>query len=225
MAETVAGINLIGDATYDRELMVDANLKTMVRAMIRNARVVKETQSQFTDGSIWAEVTLGMLLFGENGLIQPSMQWQASQTAQPTPAPAPVHTNAAPAPVEDTIYTGLIIDAIGMGANPAMLPKIMAENGRVIFGTGKIDRNYVIKYGLMGYQRDLTNAKRLDRVGGNPLVVSPVSISGKNRADFVVSQADADRILAASSRAGFSQPVPGGGYLELIRQGHPLPCR
>jgi hypothetical protein len=200
LAETVAGINLIGDASYDRELMVDANLKTMVRAMIRNARVVDESQSQFTDGSIWAEVTLGMMLYGENGLITPSMDWYGRKPVTPTPAPAATVPSA---PTDNTVYTGLIIDATGMDANPAMLPKIVAQSGQVLFGTGKIDRDYVIKHGLMGYQRSLDKAKGLDRVGGNPLVVSPLSISGSNRTDYIVSQADADRIRAAASRQDF----------------------
>ena len=38
LAETVGGLNLYGDATYDRELMRDANLRTVVRSMIRGAR-------------------------------------------------------------------------------------------------------------------------------------------------------------------------------------------
>lgn len=203
LAETVAGVNLIGDATYDRELMVDANLKTMVRAMIRNARVVDENQSQFTDGSIWAEVTLGMMLYGENGLIRPSMDWYGRRPVTPAPLPVPTSTVVTASPADKTVYTGLIIDATGMGANPAMLPKIVSESGQVIFGTGEIDRNYVVKHGLMGYQRSLEKAKVLDRVGGNPLVVSPLSIRGSNHTDFVVSQSDADRIRMAASRQNF----------------------
>jgi hypothetical protein len=201
MAETVAGVNLIGDASYDRELMVDANLKTMVRAMIRDARVVDETQSQFPDGSVWAEVTLGLMLYGEGGLIRPTMDWQSRRPVAPTPASAP--EPVAPAPANQPIYTGLIIDATGLDARPAMLPKIVSPGGQVIFGTGRIDRDYVIKHGLMGYQRSLENAKGLDRVGKNPLVVVPSSVSGGNRADFVVSQADADRIRAAAAQNNF----------------------
>jgi hypothetical protein len=203
LAETVAGVNLIGDATYDRELMVDANLKTMVRAMIRNARVVEENQSQFTDGSIWAEVTLGMMLYGENGLIRPSMDWYNRRPVTPAPVPPVTGSAATAAPSDNTVYTGLIIDASGMGANPAMLPKIVSETGQVLFGTGKIDRNYAIKHGLMGYERNLEKAKVLDRVGGNPLVVSPLSVQGRNHTDFLVSQQDAERIREAAARQDF----------------------
>jgi hypothetical protein len=204
MAETVAGVNLMGDATYDRELMVDANLKTMVRAMIRNARVVDESQSQFGDGSIWAEVTLGMMLYGENGLIGPSLDWYSRQRVTPTPMPVPTSSAAnQPSSTDNTVYTGLIIDATGMDANPAMLPKIFSQNGQVLFGTGKIDREYVVKHGLMGYQRSLEKAKSLNRVGNNPLIISPISIRGTNRSDFVVSPQDAERIRMAASQQNF----------------------
>ena len=204
MAETVAGVNLMGDATYDRELMVDANLKTMVRAMIRNARVVDESQSQFGDGSIWAEVTLGMMLYGEDGLIGPSLDWYGRKPVTSMPVSGAKAMAGAPSGAkDDTIYSGLIIDATGMNANPAMLPKVLSPSGQVLFGTGKIDREYVVKHGLMGYQRSLEKAKGMDRVGSNPLIIAPQSISGGNRTDFVVSQADADRIRAAASQNNF----------------------
>jgi len=201
LAETVNGLNLYSDATYDRELMVDANLRTVMRAMIRNARVVDEKQSQFADGSIWVEVTLGMKMFGEDGLIQPSIDWQQRQPVSTQPAPAPVPVK--PAPAGDVTYTGLIIDAGGLGASPAMLPKLKTEGGKVIYGTGEIDKDYVMRFGIMGYQNDLEAARKIDRVGGNPLVVKAAGVSGKNRTDFVLSIADAERVLKASAATNF----------------------
>jgi len=205
LAETINGLNLYGDATYDRELLRDSNLKTVLRAMIRGARVVNEKKSQFSDGSIWAEVTLGMKLFGEDGLIKPSVEWNDRQQVKISPAPEPksIETATAAPPAPAKAYTGLIVDAGGLGAVPAMLPKILAENGDVLYGTGEIDKNYILQFGLVGYQSSLSEAAKLDRVGANPLVVKAKTISGKNNADFVVTNKDAERIKTAVAGKDF----------------------
>jgi len=207
MAETVTGLNLYSNATYDRELMIDSNLKTVVSAMIRNARVVDERKSQFSDGSIWVEVVLGMKLFGEDGLIKPSVEWNRRRktTIKPAPEPKPVVSDTQVPSVADTgqVYTGLIIDAGGLGASPAMLPKVLSEGGEVIYGTRKIDKQYVLKLGLMGYQNNLAKARRLPRVGKNPLIVQAKRVSGKNKTDFVLSRMDTELIKMAVARKDF----------------------
>ncbi len=208
LAETVGGINLYADATYDRELMRDANLRTLVRAMVRGARVVDETKNQFSDGSVWAEVTLGMKLYGEDGLVKPSTEWKARRQPEPAPAEKPAPVEPEPVAPQGTSpstepYTGLVIDARGMGGSPAMLPKIVSAGGQVIYGTGEVDKDYVVRMGIMGYQASLDQARTSDRVGANPLVVQASGVAGKNRADFVVSDEDARRILDAAASNDF----------------------
>ena len=197
LAETVGGINLYGDATYDRELMLDSNLKIVVTGMIRGARVINAKKSRFSDGSIWVEVTLGMKLYGEDGLISPSADWQAHQTVEPISVKEPVSSEpTVPMESPKEKFTGLIIDATGFDARPAMFPKIITSGGRIIYGTGEIDKKFLIQWGLMGYQSVISSAKNLARVGKNPLVIKAIGISGKSKADFVISDKDASRILA-----------------------------
>lgn len=212
LAETVGGLNLYSDATYDRELMVDSNLKTVLKAIIRKARVVNEKKSQFSDGSIWVEVTLGMKLFGEDGLIHSSVDWNNRRQVNVTPAlqPAPIQPGSASAsfPIPAGGYTGLILVATGLNGSPAMLPRILSENGEVLYGTNKIDSKYIVKLGLMGYQNNLDKARTLDRVGKNPLVINAKNVSGKNKTDFVISQNDAANIKKA---------IAGNDFLKQCR--------
>lgn len=206
LAETVNGLNLYSDATYDRELMMDANLRTVMRAMIRGARVVDEERKQFSDGSIWVEVTLGLKLYGGDGLMSPSLDWQQRHPEKMKPAetPQPVQPVTASAP-EPTVekFTGLIVDATGLGASPAMLPKIVSQDGNILYGTGEIMRDYVVQMGLMGYQNSVAKARGQDRVGANPLVVKAVAVSGKSKCDYVVNSGDAALIQAAASATSF----------------------
>ena len=198
LAETVGGLNLYSDATYDRELMIDSNLRTVVRSLIRNARVVDETKSQFPDGSIWVEVALGMKLNGDNGLITPSVDWYSRRPVKTVPLAESSSAKSVSSSVSGQAdYSGRIIDATGLDAAPAMLPKILSEDVGIIYGTGEIDKNYVLKMGIMGYQGDLAKAKKLERTGKNPLIIRARAVSGKNKCDFVVSRADAARIRDA----------------------------
>lgn len=200
LAETVNGLNLYSDATYDRELMMDANLRTVMKAMIRGARVVNEEKSRFSDGSLWVEVTLGLKLYGKDGLLAPSLDWQRRhpEKMQPAEKPTPVQPVAAAA-APSRKYTGLIIDASGLGASPAMLPKIVSQNGHVLYGTGEIMRDYVVRMGLMGYQNSVARARAQERVGANPLVIKAVAVSGKNKCDYVISAADTALVQAAAT--------------------------
>ena len=205
MAETVSGINLYSDATYDRELMVDSNLRTMLRAMVRNAQVVKEEKSQFNDGSIWVEVTLGLKMFGQDGLAAPTLDWAQRNPVrlQPVPVPEPVLTAPAAAPALPIAYSGLVIDAGGLGASPAMLPRVLTVSGEVLYGTGTIDKGFIIQMGLMGYQDSLEKALTQKRVGSNPLVVKATQLAGRGQTDFVISDSDAKQVRAADAATGF----------------------
>ena len=211
LGETVFGLNLYSDATYDRQLMIDSNLKTALTAKIKNAFVVKEEKKQFNDGSLWVEVTLGMKMYSKYGLIEPSIESVKRHPVKLSPLPEPVtiqedqDISSAPAePVKmDGLYTGLIIDATGIGANPAMLPKVLSGNGSVLYGTGKIDKDYIVRYGLMGYQKTVADAKNKDRVGDNPLIIQAIKVKGKNKTDFIVSEKDAQRIKIAAAKTNF----------------------
>lgn len=207
LAETVGGLNLFGDSTYDRELMIDSNLRMVVQTRVKNARVLQVNRSQFSDGSIWVEVTLGMNLYGDNGLIRPSLDWQSRRPVKPLPAEEPLSlkpkaTPEAAAEAHEA-YTGLIIDASGLGAAPAMLPRVLTEDGEVLYGGGEVDKSYVVRQGIMGYQRSLAKARGLERVGSNALVVRAKAVSGQNRCDLVVSRADALKIRAAAAGRNF----------------------
>lgn len=207
LAETISGLRLTANAVYDRELMLDSNLRTEVNALVRGARVISEQENVFADGSIWVEVTLGLKMRGDNGLIGPAIGWRYRRGSQAPQAPQTPQTQqtqtvavapaASPPSAAQPPYTGLIIDAGGLGAGPAMLPKIISESGEILYGGADVSRDYVVKMGLIGYQDSSAKARRLKRVGKNPLVVRAKAVRGRYHADFVLSDADAAKVKAA----------------------------
>ncbi len=47
-----------------------------------------------------------------------------------------------------TLYTGVVIDARGLGVMPSMSPKIYDNTGNEVYGTMTVDPDYVIEKGI-----------------------------------------------------------------------------
>ena len=115
-----------------------------------------------------------------------------------TPAGGAPPSAATSAPASGST-TGLIIDARGIGTRPAMSPKIVDQNGGVVYGPSSFTRDYAIKFGVAGYSKDIETAKSDPRVVGNPLIVRGIGVQGSNGTDIVVANGDAATIRQAES--------------------------
>jgi hypothetical protein len=99
-------------------------------------------------------------------------------------------------------YTSLIIDATGLGLDRCMSPKIRRANGSEVWGTVKVDPDFVEEHGIVAYARTLDEAKKNDRCGANPLIIKATAIAGGAfHSDPVISDADAD-LLPAENKLG-----------------------
>ncbi|MDZ7262851.1 MAG: hypothetical protein ONB05_12200, partial [candidate division KSB1 bacterium] len=101
------------------------------------------------------------------------------------------------------VYTGLIINAKGLGLRPAMAPKVLDESGNEIYGSRYVDREWAVKIGMVGYDKDVNRARTNERVTNNPLIVNAIKVSGPNKADVVISSADAANIHSAAANMNF----------------------
>jgi hypothetical protein len=132
--------------------------------------------------------------------------------AEPEPAEEPaeeaVSAEQAPAQPEspvmpEQVVTGLVVDASGSGARPAMSPRIFDEQGNEVYGSALVSREYAIQQGMAGYARDLEQAKARPRVTDQPLVVKALSARGKGMSDLVISTADANRLRELTENQNF----------------------
>jgi hypothetical protein len=92
-------------------------------------------------------------------------------------------------------YTGLILDARGMAAKPAMSARITSEDGEEVFGPTYVSREFAVQKGMVYYTTNLDSVRQSTRVGRSPLLVRALRTWGTNRCNFVVSNADAASIL------------------------------
>ncbi len=219
LLETVKGMTLDSETTVRNFMTENDVIVTRVSGILRNFTVV-DTKYMST-GDI--EVTIEMPMSGalSDALLPQAMggtlgvagQVHVCPTCgQPWPAGKPVPqgmTLMTGAPVsgqtapQGGAYTGLIVDAKGMGLRPAMAPKILDESGQEVYGSKYVSRDWAVQIGMVGYDKDAMRARSNDRVTANPLVVKALRVAGENKADIVVANATAAMIRDAAASQNF----------------------
>ncbi|NWF55426.1 MAG: hypothetical protein HXY45_11605 [Syntrophaceae bacterium] len=102
-----------------------------------------------------------------------------------------------------TVYTGLIFDAQNLAFTPSASVKILDEDGREVYGSAYVSKEWVEKHGIVSYVKDLAQAKANQRVAGNPLVIKALKVAGPNNRDLVISNEDARRIRDLAKHLNF----------------------
>jgi hypothetical protein len=97
--------------------------------------------------------------------------------------------------------TGLVIDARSFSLNRAMAPRILDEEGNVLYPNPRHvpEMRVLQEQGMVSYVRDSANAPRS---GSEPLVVVALAVAGPARDDVVVSREAATAIRQANSHHG-----------------------
>jgi len=132
----------------------------------------------------------------------------AGQVPEKKPEPTKPETPAQEAPTiefKGGVATGLVIDGRGLGLRPALLPKILDNQGQEIYVGQIVTRTNAVEQGVAGYARDVSAAENNFRVTDNPAVLKGISASGSSRTDIVVGQADARMLRQLSSKGDFLQ--------------------
>lgn len=188
-------------------------LRAAVSGFLRGATVIDERKI-YIEGQEAVQVTVAVPLYGQRGLGAALLK-QPPAFATPPVEPEPrlprleiTRPNRAigeNAPTVEGTYTGLIIDARGLGVQPAMAPRILKADGTVLYGEGKYDPDQLLQQGLAAYYKDLDAARADARAGSNPLILKPIGVYRRAVAttDVVLSDLDATKLLAENARTKF----------------------
>jgi len=101
------------------------------------------------------------------------------------------------------VVTGLIIDAQDLSFTPSAAPKVVDEDGREVYGSAYVDKEWVEKQGIVGYAKSPSDARANSRVSGNPLLVKAIRVGGANNRDLILSNEDARKIRELSKNLNF----------------------
>lgn len=195
----VRGVAIDSQTTVQAAMVVDSLTEGRVAGVIRGAQIV--STRDLGGGAV--EVTVAVPATGEfAALMIPKAAGPAPRPSGPVAVAPPAPVPGAPRP-GTAIYTGLVIDARGLGVKPAMAPKILSEGGQEIYGFSVVDRNWVIQQGMAGYSKDLQAAQAHERVTDRPLTIKAMTVSGTNKTDIVIANADAQLLLGSGSHLAF----------------------
>lgn len=90
-------------------------------------------------------------------------------------------------------YSGLIVDATGVGAQPALAPRLIDDAGAEVYASEMVGPNELRAHGPARFARSVDEAKKDTRVGKNPLVVKAAGV-GEANTDILISAEDAAKL-------------------------------
>ena len=209
LLEMVGEVRVDARTTVEMAMVESDVVRSTVSGIVRGARVVPGSQT-IEDGlyrialqidlrNQFAAVLLPDLTRPESEPIQPDTTANAPDSLA---SPADEMRIFTPPPP----FTGLLLDARGLGLQPSMAPRIVSASGHVIYSTGFAERDYVSQMGVVGYDKDMDRAVVSDRLGGeeaNPLLVEATDVAGTFSGDAVVSDDEALRIRVADAEDDF----------------------
>ena len=184
LLEAVKGVHVDSTTTVNNFVTTNDEVRTRVEGMVKGAKLVKE--QEMPDGSF--ETTVEMKLTGDFSRVvlpKPSLR------AEPLPQykKPVVDEHAIP-----KSYSGLVVDARGIGAHAALAPRILNEQGDEAYSVAYVEQRGVAEQGIVIYVPDPSSAQANPRVTNTPLMVKALRASGNNHTDLVVSDADVQTI-------------------------------
>ena len=181
------GAYITSETTVEGMITTGDIIQSSVEGLVRN--YVPVDTSYWDDGTI--EITLEFYM---EGSFLDAVLPQSMGTGMP-----PSYST----PSSGTGYTGLIVDARGLGIRPALAPKILDANGKEVYGSSMVSREFAIQQGMVGYAKNPDKARSNDRVSPSPYYVKGVRVTGTNKTDVVISEQDAAELLGLAANVNF----------------------
>lgn len=201
--------NLLGVATIIVPITGDQKRRqAMANDVLRAAAAGKLSGKKLEDGRY--QVTLQVVLAGKSGL----MGALAKHLRSAPPARLLVVASRAELPPtgeEDLLtpsdakgpFTGLIVDARGLGIQTSMSPVIYDAQNQKVYAGEFANIDFVLEVGVVGYATTIKAALTTPRVGKNPLILRAIGSPDEFHRCVSVSEGDAERIRTADKAAGF----------------------
>lgn len=208
LAEFTKGVQIDAETILENLTVSSDTVRTKVSALIKGAQIIDEGLNP--DGSYFVKMRIPM--YGAQNSIASVALPEIRNNIAPEPLPEVKNTTLAEKEVTEiksTTYSGVVINADGMGLQPTFSPAIYDVNGRIVYGIKNLDYDFAITDGMVAYANTLEKAVHGNRAGENPLVVPAIAVRGGrnsvNNVNVVVSAEDGDRILLACEQGNILQ--------------------
>ncbi len=180
LMRTVSRLRISGRQTVDMRLEEDEALQNRMGSL---ASLPFERARRVADGSVSVELILPF--FGSRGLLSRIYSGETTEMAVTS------HENP-----EDPI-SGIVIDATDASLDPVMEPRILSDQGRLVYGPGIARRACYISRGMAAYYTSREAARHDRRAGENPYLV--YASARKTPGELFISSQDTVRILGSKT--------------------------
>jgi hypothetical protein len=191
LLELVRGVNITSDSSLQQAMVSSDQVRTSIEGALNGIREVGNPK-YFSDGSIQVRLEASL-----RQIIPPEVYLGPQQVSGPAAPVAPSNVTGS------AVYSGLIVDGRGTGVTPAMSPKVYDPEGKEVYGSAYVSREFAIAQGIVGYVKTVDQARESDRVKGNPALVKAVSAKGPSKSDLVLSKEDAETLRTLSQQQTF----------------------
>jgi hypothetical protein len=186
LLEIINGIQ-IESRTFIKDLSARSEtIREGIYRLLINSRLVDIVFKK--DGSVMAKVAMEV--------IGPLAELVLPETIVSI---SPVKQSKAPNNKDSDHNTGLVVDCRGFKVETALAPRIVDEDGKVVYGSAYVSRDYAIKRGMAGYLKDMESALSHPRIGPRPFVFKGLRTAKTGLSDIVISNADSAKIRGTAS--------------------------
>jgi hypothetical protein len=196
--ELVKGVPVNSNTTVANSMTADDNVRSKVEGYVKGFQFSAPHYMDDLTVEVFVQIPLdgvGDIVLPPTIQAQPSVKaWNWGEDGKSAP----------PAGLRSSVYTGLVVDARGLGVLPALAPRVLEFGGAELYGSANVSREWAVKYGMAGYAKSVADARGMkDRVGDNPAIVKAVSASGSAKTDAVLSKEDALSLKSAAQNLKF----------------------
>lgn len=182
----VDGVTTVGDLIAREDPLADALDETLSLWDVQESRY-------FTSGKV--EVDGALLL---QDLARPLFRERAKGTERPGGATVGA-------------VSGVVVDARGLGAAPALLPRLRTAGGEVLYSVETLTQNAATTRGPVAYVADAADPVAARRAGAQPMWLRATAVA--DGCDLVLSDADAQALKDAAAASPF---LLNGGVVLVV---------
>ncbi|MBI3753614.1 MAG: hypothetical protein HY266_06180 [Deltaproteobacteria bacterium] len=197
LAEILDGVAISGETIVKDAAASSDTIRAAVQGMVKGAKVIQEA---YDPTSEMAAVYVSISVHGSNGLTGQLLPQMLPSLPPPS---APAYMPPAAPPAQAQPYDALILDIKEFSFKPALINRILAQNGEIIYDPTKIAQNILVERGAGDYTNDVGKAKAIlsERGVKNPLIVKVAGVV--KFTDVQVNGDDAANIFAANQKTNF----------------------
>ena len=172
------GIHISSNKTVG-EAMAKDEVKGRVEGVVKGFKVVKKRY--YSDQGVEMDVEVPL-----------------SGIAQAVFEPSTSTAEAVPVKAREGRYSGLLVDARGLGVQPVLAPRLLDSSGKVLYATEMMGSDALKDAVPARYFKNLEQATHAPALGGTPLLVKAQKTQGS---DLILADAEARALEQLSSKA------------------------